>query len=474
MKELIKKKWNNNDTTISNCKEKRFHIKFNNKLIGVLILIIAVGVGFRIANSVLANEALKEDKYTVLKSGKNINKINVKGEVKSENTTNVYSNVTLTIKEVKVELGDKVKANDILAVLDTSKLQDQIKQLEATIVSADASNSIALDKAKAVYDSALALGSDEKNGDIKNAEVALKAAKLDFENKKRIYENNKELFNYGGVSRQDLKEYEISYENAKNTFDKCTVALNNIKTKVQLDLTTAKNNYDLARAKYKDNSQYITLENLKKDLNNAVIKSPVNGIISVKNASVGNLSSGVLFEIKDSNNITVNVNIKEVDIGKIKKGQKVEIRTDSTGTDIIQGEVISVQPIAKVDDKNLLNLNDGSNDKEAEFEAKIKINDKDHKLKIGMKAKVNIMLSEKKGVYTVPAESIINDKDNNDCLYIADKQGKDYIVKQIPITKGTETDLNVEILGQDLKDGIIVLNNPSDYEIGSRVKINGR
>ncbi|WP_027624452.1 HlyD family secretion protein [Clostridium lundense] len=474
MKELIKNKSSNNGTNMNSSKEKRFSIKLNKKLIIIVIFMIIVGSGFKITNEILANEGLKEDKYTILKSGKNINKINVKGEVKSENTTNVYSSVTLTIKEVKVNIGDKVKINDVLAILDTSKLEDQIKELEATIVTSHSSNKIALDKAKAVYDNALALGSDEKNGDIKSAETALNAAKLDFENKKRIYENNKILFNCGSVAKQDLKEYEISYENAKNTFKKCTVALNNIKTKVQLDLTTAKNNYDLARTKYEDNSQRISLQNLKKDLNNAVIKSPVDGIVSAKNASVGNPSSGILFEIKDNNNITVNVNVKEVDVEKIKKGQKTEIKTDATGTDIIQGEVISVQPIAKVEDKDLLNLNDDSNDREAEFETKIKINDKNHKLKIGMKAKVDIILSEKDGIYTVPSESIIKDKDNNECLYIADKEEKNYIIKQIPITKGTETDLNVEVFGEDIKDGIIVLNNPSDYEIGNKVKINRR
>lgn len=472
MKGLSKDKWSNNGTNMNSSKEKRFSIKLNKKLIIIVIFMIIVGAGFKITNGILANEGLKKDKYTILKSGKNINKINVKGEIKNENTTNVYSNVTLTIKEIKVKIGDKV--NDVLAILDTSKLEDQIKELEAAIATSDSSNKIALAKAKAVYDNALNLSSDGKNGDIKSAETALNAAKLDLENKKRIYENNKILFDCGSVAKQDLKEYEISYENAKNTFEKCTIALNNIKTKVQLDLTTAKNNYDLERVKYQDNSQHISLENLKKDLNNAVIKSPVDGIVSAKNASVGNPSSGILFEIKDNNNITVNVNVKEVDVEKIKKGQKAEVKTDATGVDIIQGEVISVQPIAKVEDKNLLNLNDDSNDKEAEFEAKIKINDKDHKLKIGMKAKVDIILSEKKGTYTVPSESIIKDKDNNDCVYIADKIGKDYIVKQIPITKGTETDFNVEVFGQDIRDGIIVLNTPSDYEIGNKVKINRR
>lgn len=473
MKNLIINKANNNDDSMNNFNIKRFVIKLNKKLI-VTLTIIVVGVGFGIANIVMASQGLEQDKYTVLKAGSNINKINVRGEVKSENPTNVYSNVTLPIKEIKVELYDHVKANDVLAVLDTSKLEDQIKALEATISTNDAINKIALTNAKSRHDTLLTQSSDENNGDIKNAEVNLSAAKLDFENKKKLYENNKALLECDAITQQDLKESEISYENAKNTFDKCTVALDNIRTKVQLDLTTAKNNYDSEKVKSEDTSQHVSLENLKKDLNNAVITSPVDGIVSIKNASVGNLSSGILFEIKDENNVTVNVTIKEVDIEKVREGQKVEVKTDSIGAQIIDGKVISVESIAKVEDESALSLNNDSNDKEAEFEAKIKITNSDYKLKIGMKAQADIILDEKVGVYTVPAESIIKDKDDNDCLFIAEKQGRDYIVKQIPVTKGTETDLKVEVLGQDLKNDVVVLINPSDYEVGNKIKIKGR
>lgn len=449
-------------------------VRLKEKLIIAIVFIFVLGIGIGITNSVLANQGLEEDKYTVIKEGSNINKINAKGEVKSENTSNVYSNVNLPVREVKVEIGDRVKAGDILAILDTSKLEEQIKVLEATIATADASNDIALKNAKSAYDNALALSSDENNSNIKSAAAALNSAKLDYENKQEMYEKYTSLHEIGSISDQELKEYEISYKNAKETYDKCAVTLEDIKAQVQLGLTTAKNNYDAAKIKAEDNSQHISLENLKKDLNSSVIKSPVDGIISVKNACVGNSSSGVLFEIKDEDNINVTVDIKEVDIEKVKEGQKAEVKTDSTGDDIIDAQVVRVKPIAKAEDKSVLSLDNDSNDKEAEYEAEIKITNPKYNLKIGMKAQVDIILDEKDGVYTVPIESVIKDKDDNDCVYIANKQEKDYVVKQISITKGTESDLDVEVFGQDLSDGVIVLKTPSDYEVGSTIKIKGR
>ena len=472
MEKLIIDKLKNKGIDIKN--KSGFSFKLNKKLLFILIFIGVIGLGFFISSILINSQGLGEDKYTVLKLGRNINKINGKGEVKSEDSINVYSNVTLPIKEVKVKTHDKVKINQVLAILDTSKLEDQIREAEAAISSADAGNKISLENAKSAYDNELSLSSDEKNQDIKDAASVLSVAKRDYENKKSIYDKYKVLNESSAISDQELKEYEISYENAKDAYDKSSVALDNTKVKVQQELINAKNNYEAAKVKAEDKSQHVSLENLKKDLNNSVITSPVDGIISSKNASVGNQSLGILFEIKDDNNITVNVEVKEIDIEKIKEGQKAEIKTDSTGANIIKGEVINVEQIAKEEDINKLDLSNDSNDKEAKYEVKLKINDSDIKLKIGMKAQVDIIIEEKDEVYTVPVESVIKDKDNNDCLYVADKQGNDYIVKQIPITKGTETDLKVEVFGQDLKDNMIVLNSPADYEIGSKIEIKGK
>lgn len=456
---------------IEKINKEKFSFKLNKKVLFILVFIVVLILGFFIANIILNNEGLNEDKYTVLKLEKNISKINAKGEVKCEDSTNVYSNVILPIKEVKVRVGDKVKVDDVLAVLDSSKLEDQIKELEATISTADASNWAALENAKSVYEKALYLSSDDKNQDINNATAALNGAKRDYENKKSIYDKYKQLYESDGISDQELKENEITYENAKDVYDKSIVDLDNIKTKVNQDLITAKSSYEAAKVKVEDNSQHISLENLKKDLSNAVIKAPVDGIISGKNAIVGNQSSGILFEIKDQNDVTVNVDVKEVDIEKIKEGQRAEIKTDSTGAKTIEGQVIRVEEIAKSEDGNKLDLSNDSNDKEAKFEVKLTIKDPSIKLKIGMKVQADIITEEKDQVYIIPVESVIKDKDNKDCIYVAENQGKEFVVKEILIEKGTETDTEVEIFGQDLMDKMIVLNSPSDYELGNEIRI---
>ena len=87
-----------------------------------------------------------------------------------------------------------------------------------------------------------------------------------------------------------------------------------------------------------------------------------------------------------------------------------------------------------------------------------------------MNADVSIILEEKDDVFKVPCSCIVKDGDNN-YIYIAEKNDGQYIVKNIPITKGNESDTEVEIYGSDIEDGIIALNSPSDYSVGKIINI---
>ena len=106
---------------IDTTNKKQFSLKLNKKLLFILIFIAVLGLVFLITNFVLNDQGVGDDKYSVLKLGSSINKINAKGEVKSEESVKVYSNVTLPIKEVKVKIHDKIKANDVLEIFWTVK-----------------------------------------------------------------------------------------------------------------------------------------------------------------------------------------------------------------------------------------------------------------------------------------------------------------------------------------------------------------
>lgn len=452
--------------------------KPSKKVISLSIIFIIV-VAFIIAKIIMPKPGLAA-KHTVLSKGEIVNSINILGEIKSQDSTNVYSVLNNPVKEVNVKVGDKVKKGDILAVLDTSDLQKDIEQAVATTEAAETNAKIQLDTAKRAYDDELHLYNSNSNTEIKNAEENLNLTKINFDDKKKIYEKNKVLFDAEAISESDLNKIEIDFYTAKSEYEKATVALENVKVKADQALNTAKNNYETAQANSSNNSQRIAMEKQKQQLEDCTIKATADGTITSVNAVVGNPGTGILFQIENLDNMEITASIKEVDIANIKVGQKAEIKTDATGDEVTTGEVLSVNPTAKKGDISQAMGKSGSQSQgastDAGFEAKIKINNMNENMKSGMSARVNIILSEKSDIYTVSSENIVQNEGSKS-IYVAEKsdeKANEYIIKEVPINTGLESDFNVEISGEGISDGIIIIDDPSTHTVGEKIEINER
>ena len=127
--------------------------------------IIGENVNLKIKDSIIldggitANNKLNIDTQGNLSStaelkSKGDMSINVLGEINSKDSTNVYSTLNNPVKEVKVHVGDKVKAGDVLAILDSGSLEKDVKQSEATTVAAEANAKSDLESKKKAYDNA--------------------------------------------------------------------------------------------------------------------------------------------------------------------------------------------------------------------------------------------------------------------------------------------------------------------------------
>lgn len=441
-------------------------------IFGAIFLIVAT---FIIAKLVMPKPALPV-KHTVLSKGKIVNSINVLGEINSKDSTNVYSTLNNPVKEVKVHVGDKVKAGDVLAILDSGSLEKDVKQLEATTVAGEANAKSDLESKKKAYDNASYLYSNNLNSEIRNSEEALKSAKINLDDKKRTYENNKALYDTDAIAKNDLNKSEIEYSNAQSDYDKATVAIENVKIRAVQDLETAKNSYETAETAYNNKSQRIALEKQQSELDKCEIKASIDGTITVVNAVVGNPGTGTLFEIENLDNMEVKTSIKEVDIANVKVGQRTEIKTDATGETALAGEIISVSPSAKKGGASLVKADSQSTSSSGDngFETKIKINDMNENIKPGISARVNVILNEKSDIYTIASDSIVQNG-NGKSIYVAEKSGEkpnEYIIKELPIETGLESDFNVEISGEGITDGILIIDDPSIHKVGDKIQIN--
>ncbi len=238
------------------------------------------------------------------------------GTLQSTNKVDVGSELSGIIKSVEADYNDKVKAGQVLARLDTTKLEAQATQNKAALESA---------KAKVLQTQATV------------RETAAKLAQI-----KRVWE----LSNKKVPSQSEL--------------DAAVAALDRAEA-------------DEASARAAVSQTEATLKATETDIFKSVIRSPIDGIVLTRNVEPGQtvaaaFTTPVLFTLADDlRKIELHINVDEADIGKIKEGQKASftvaaypnrpfearITQARYGSSITSG-VVTYETVLGVDNSDLL------------------------------------------------------------------------------------------------------------------------
>lgn len=216
-------------------------------------------------------------------------------------------------------------------------------------------------------------------------------------------------------------------------------------------------------------SQEIAIQSLQKNLDDATITAPVSGVVTAVYAEVGEPGNGLLFVIEDTDALKITTNIREYDVGNIEVGMPVVIRSDATGDKEISGTVTYIAPAAnKTENGNTLTADDST----VEFEAEVQVNDADSGLRIGMNTRLTVLLEERSDVYGVPYDSVVEKADGSEVVYAvepsSEKEGG-YVVTEVPVTTGLETDFYIEVSGDGITDGLSIVSDPQSVAPGMEV-----
>ncbi|MDN5277079.1 MAG: HlyD family secretion protein [Clostridiales bacterium] len=150
-------------------------------------------------------------------------------------------------------------------------------------------------------------------------------------------------------------------------------------------------------------SQNLTIEQTQKELEskksllgNTEVKSPINGIITSLNVKVGDqVQQGrAIATIVDPAQLNVVVAVDELDIPKVKIGQKARVKVDAFPDMVFEGEVIKIADIGQ-----------SSGGGVTTFDVTISIKDPGD-IRIGMSATAEIQVESKKGVVLIPIEAV--------------------------------------------------------------------
>lgn len=151
------------------------------------------------------------------------------------------------------------------------------------------------------------------------------------------------------------------------------------------------------------------------------IRAPFDGIITVQDAKIGEtVSAGApLVSINSNNEMYIEANISEINIGKISKNNKVTVSFDAFPDEVFEGFVSNIEP------------GDFIIDGVVNYKVRIELINFDPKIKNGLTTNLKIETAKKEGVLVVPLYSISKEGERS---YINKVVGSS--VQKIEITLG--------------------------------------
>ena len=249
------------------------------------------------------------------KRGDLVVRVTATGTLKPTNEVEVGSEISGIVKTVEADYNDKVKIGQILARIDTSKLEAQETQLKAALESAEAR----VLQAKATL-----------------SETRAKLAQ---------YQRVRELSSGKVPSQSEFDAAQAAFERAK------------------ADEASATATVAQAQA---------TLKATQTDMSKAVIRSPINGVVLTRKIEPGQtvaaaFQAPVLFTLaEDLTQMKLHVNVDEADVGQVKEGQEAEFTVSAYldrpfqakivqtryGSQTVDG-VVTYETVLKVDNTDL-------------------------------------------------------------------------------------------------------------------------
>lgn len=324
----------------------------------------------------------------------------------------------------------------------------------------------ALEKAKREYDDSTSVNSTEEEK-IKELEAEVKTAET-------LYDSSCTAVDAADTAKETARR---AYETACNNLASYERNVDEAVQKKDSTMFDFAYNYTNKNDSIQKNQLADSVDNLNAKLDAAdledqiaqcTIKAPISGRITAVGVEEGRKYTGTqICAIQDDKDLIVEAIVDQYDIADIEEGQTAIIRTDATGSQEMEGTVTFVSPTPKTE-TNATTLEVTMT---TDYPIKITLKEKNSRLRLGMTAKINILLSSAKDVYAVPYECIHEDSDGK--TYITEVEGSTISESNMVMTTsqnniyvstGLETDYYTEVSANGLKEGMQILVPPSEED----------
>lgn len=484
-----------------------------------VILVVAIVVGIMLIKS---SKSKVDVSLTTISTDTIVQTVSSTGEVSSGLNKDYTAGSIATVKEVFVKVGDQVKKGDKLATFDTSNLDMQVANLNASYKDALAAYNTAVENQNNAKEQLVIVNSaiDALNNEIAQleAEMAASAQETPVSGQSSQYaEGGSGIGDIigggsgsigsgtGSSSSQfqeqidelinTIKELQESIEGINDRVDELTAQLeslaagvneidpNSVKlTALQIELaglTAQKELYSIIAQGNTVNAQKQLVNTTKQALDtvsaaqqslDAGWTADFDGTITACSITAGGqttaLETGITLENMDTRVVTISLG--EYDVKKVKVGMQATVKT-AYGT--YSGEVATIAPTATGGNESSIMDSVGSmagisglsslTAQGAGVECTILVAEPDEDIIIGFNADVEIQTGTYSQVPCVPIESIILEKEGT---YVYLYNEEDETVTKTAITTGATSDTAYEVLSGLSAGQKIVTTPQTDYK----------
>jgi multidrug efflux pump subunit AcrA (membrane-fusion protein) len=324
------------------------------------------------------------------------------------------------VAEVCVNLGDEVKAGQVLMVQDTGDLDISINQ------NAAAARAAAADAREA------AVTYDANYIKAKNA----------YELEKGKYERNQYLFSIGAISQNTLDSIEQEYMASKAAFE------------VLANQVEGGDAASVQSKQYTAEKQRYATDALRRQREDMLLRAPRDGVIGYRNVEAGAIvTAGTkVLSLVDNSHLNVDCSLSESDAAILKPGMEVKVTIDALGADYT-GRIVYVSPAMDESAKT--------------YQVRIELDTTSDEIKAGLFAHTAIDILQRRDTLFVPKGAVLS-HNGRQILFVLRADGT---VEEREVKIGLMNDETEEILA-GLADGdVVVVSNQDKLQTGTKVDV---
>jgi HlyD family secretion protein len=239
------------------------------------------------------------------------------------------------VVKVNVQEGQSVTKGQIIAELDRAEFESRYEQAKANLDRAQ--------KTKQQLGTVLEINSKTLPSEVARAAANVKSVQDTLKDAEKNYKRFEDLFSKGVVTEKERDTWKLNYEVAQSRLAESESVLKLAKSNLTR-IDAAKQDIEVASAQI--NSINASLNQASIQLAYTQLKSPMDGVITSRNIEPGEtVNSGrEVITVSDLSRVDLKIFVDETEIGKVRPGQKVDVKVDTFPGKTYTGVVSFISP----------------------------------------------------------------------------------------------------------------------------------